>query len=470
MTEHLLADVAPSWLRRAAEPTEVARAIEACVPDFGPGGYLLDDVGLSWRLREHEDSWRGTVRVTWRIDARSEPQMARLLARLEADGGSPTSNTGGVRFATPGWGWRLPELGISLWCEADVGLPTLPWLTDADRALPVLTPILRPAHDEGPEIIGCTPTVLRYKHGSRCTVGYRLQVTDAPSPGSIPTAVVAKTYAGQKGEIAHEAMQALWSSDLRHSTAVTIAEPLGYDPTQHLLLQNVVPGDQTLKALTLDWFAKGTGDFPYLERLIRATARGLADLHRSGVSVGQERVWQEDLEELTSRRDRVVGAIPAVGSYAAELIDALIALDRSSAPDPVVPTHGSFRAAQVLVSGDDIAFIDFDSFAQAEPALDVAEFAFRLEQLALVKSGAGGGENPDRVGLDRRRRVDQLTTAFLDEYRSVTPVNADRVALWWAVGALSLVFSSFTKLKLSRLPACAALVDRVAERHGLPRP
>ena len=115
----------------------------------------------------------------------------------------------------------------------------------------------------------------------------------------------------------------------------------------------------------------------------------------------------------------------------------------------------------------EIGFIDFDSFAQGEPALDVAEFAFRLEQLALVKTAPFRGR-ADIGG--HRAAVDHLTAAFLDEYRRHAEVSQQRIVLWWTVAALSLVFSSFTKLKLGRLPVCLDLVETTARRAGLPTP
>lgn len=465
-----LVDLAPRWLRRAADPATIARAIASTVDDLGPGGPLrLEDVRLSWRLRADEQLWRGTIRVTTRPVAGGEPRVTSLLATLDPRAGAAPDGPAGVAgapFGRPGWSCRLDDLGISLSYEADAHLPDLPWLTDADQALPVLVSMLRTARGELPEIVGCTPEILRYKRGSRCTVGYALE-TDPPGR-PVPNPVVAKTYAARKGAVASEAMTALWSTGLRHGTPVSIAEPLGYDPERRLLLQGPVAGDRTLKSLMLDAFGgDGRADLERLERLVEASAAGLAALHGSGVRVGQPRRWSDDLDELTSRRDRLLGALPELGSYAADLLAALVDLDRSTPPDPDVPTHGSFRAAQVLVAGDRIGFIDFDSFAQAEPALDVAEFVLRLEQLALVKVAAPGSPHPT---FDRRAAVDRLTSAFLDEYRRHADVDPERVTLWWTLGALSLLFSSYVKLKLTRLPACDALVTRLATRHDLPLP
>ena len=466
-----LVELGPRWLRAAADPAQVARALETTVPELGPDGRLqLQDVGLSWRLRKDERRWRGTIRVTTTAHGGDTSMLTRLRARLDPPGTVPDGPSTGepglgtVPFGQPGWSCTLLDLGITLSCEQDEQLPALTWLTDADEALPRLVEMLGETRPDSAAIVGCTPQILRYKLGSRCTVGYDFDTTGADD--QLPTSVIAKVYAGNKGAIAHESMAALWASPLRRSE-VAIAEPLGYDPERRLLLQGPVPGDRTLKQLMIDAFQGDACDPGPLEPLIRKSARGLADLHRSGVSIGQTRRWRDDLDELTSRRNRVLGVVPELASYGAELLAALEELDRSVPPDPDVPSHGSFRAAQVLVDDDDIGFIDFDSFAQAEPALDVAEFAFRLEQLALVKTAT---QRADGEGAEHRAAVDHLTSAFLDEYRRHAEVSQERVTLWWAVAALSLVFSSFTKLKLARLPACVDLVETVAWRANMPTP
>jgi len=69
----------------------------------------------------------------------------------------------------------------------------------------------------------------------------------------------------------------------------------------------------------------------------------------------------------------------AAGPAAELLLDRLEQLARAYPPDPLVPSHSSFRPAQALLYKDQIGFIDFDSFCQSEPANFHACFA-RLDQ------------------------------------------------------------------------------------------
>ena len=311
-----LVELAPGWLRSAADPDRVADALEATVAELGSGGPLqLEEVGLSWRLRKDERRWRGTIRVTTAPRGGGPSTLTRLVARLDPPGAAGNGDGGlsspvdvDVPFGHPGWSCRLPDLGVTLSCEQDELLPALPWLTDPEQALPLLGELLAEARPGSASVTGCTPEVLRYKLGSRCTVGYDLQTTDGD--GGIPGRVIAKVYAGRKGTIADEAMTALWDSPLRNSSAARIAEPLGYDSARRVLLQGPVPGDTTLKRLVIEAFRGDACDPSGLEPLVRKSARGLADLHRCGVSIGQPRRWRDDLDELTSRRNRVLGVVP----------------------------------------------------------------------------------------------------------------------------------------------------------------
>src|SRR5690606_41329562 len=53
-----------------------------------------------------------------------------------------------------------------------------------------------------------------------------------------PAVVVAKTYRGDKGQNAYDAMRALWRSPLGTSPTVRIAEPLAYLPELSVLVQD----------------------------------------------------------------------------------------------------------------------------------------------------------------------------------------------------------------------------------------
>jgi hypothetical protein len=47
-------------------------------------------------------------------------------------------------------------------------------------------------------------------------------------------------------------------------------------------------------------------------------------------------------------------------------------------------------------------------------------------------------------------------------------VATERVCAWEAAYLMSLLLGSWTKLKLTRVPACLHLLDHHAARYGLP--
>ena len=78
-----------------------------------------------------------------------------------------------------------------------------------------------------------------------------------------------------------------------------------------------------------------------------------------------------------------VGPLPELATSIDPLVERLKALAAENPPDALVPSHGSFRPAQVLVHQGKIGFIDFDSFAQSEPSLDLALFLGTVRNIGI---------------------------------------------------------------------------------------
>jgi aminoglycoside phosphotransferase (APT) family kinase protein len=117
-----------------------------------------------------------------------------------------------------------------------------------------------------------------------------------------------------------------------------------------------------------------------------------------------------------------------------------------------VSAHRSFRPAQVLLNRGEIAFIDFDGFCRAEPALDLALFRATFGDLAhraLISSrqdNAAGGAPAEFAA-----RVDELCELFLAQYEAAAPVSRQRVALWQTLDLLTAVLHCWTKAKFDWL-------------------
>lgn len=193
----------------------------------------------------------------------------------------------------------------------------------------------------------------------------------------------------------------------------------------------------------------------------RATAAALAELHRRDTSYGEAVTLLEELSLLRRKHDKLAAAMG--------VLDEVRALDRIEAAaavvpdDPLRPAHHSFRPAQVLLTDNAVAFIDFDKFCQAEPASDIAALTTKLQHMGMNKIEAPDSYPP----AEREQRVAELRVAFLDEYRRSAAVSAARLAVWEALELFSLVLSAAKKMNRSRVDSCARMLERHLEAHDL---
>ena len=135
-----------------------------------------------------------------------------------------------------------------------------------------------------------------------------------------------------------------------------------------------------LKIFTTAAFRAGTPEaIEGLNQVMLKTAAGLADLHKSNVGFGKTLEWKDEMSKVRERVERLSIVYPHLRAAAEPFLDRLQQLASAYLPDPLVPSHSSFRPAQALLYKNQIGFIDFDSFCQSEPANFHACFA-RLDQ------------------------------------------------------------------------------------------
>jgi aminoglycoside phosphotransferase (APT) family kinase protein len=121
---------------------------------------------------------------------------------------------------------------------------------------------------------------------------------------------------------------------------------------------------------------------------VRATARWLVKLHRSGVADAP--VWGTD-EEIakTTLYARTLAAIaPDIGPRVSDLAEGALAGIAAHSAGVLVPTHGDFQPKNIHVSGRRITVIDFDRFALADPARDVAHFIGQSLTMSYSRTGS----------------------------------------------------------------------------------
>jgi hypothetical protein len=345
----------------------------------------------------------------------------------------------------------LPELGLELELEPpETELAAMPRLTDPAESRALLEQGIRADSPKYAElrIESCTPEVLSYKPGSRCTLRYHLVYPPELAERGWPTSVIAKTYRkDSKGRNAYDGMLALWRSPLAAGDVVTLAEPLAYIPGLKIMVQGPVAGAQSLEDMLKA--ALDANSQPAMEDLydyMRKTAVALAAFHQSGVRHGQPVELDARFAEIRDLIARLLIPVPELAGTVEPLLSRLEALATEYPADAAVPTHGTFNPEQVLIDGERIGLIDFDDFCMAEPALDVALFRAAIKDIGMNALDESLARNRE-IRLARLARLDMIGDIFLAEYEKHAPITRGRVALWEAWSYLRDALHYWIKVK-----------------------
>jgi hypothetical protein len=452
----------PDWMMIARDPERICAALSQAIPEFQSGQLTLRECDTS-NIRYKGENWQGFYELTV-----SKPdESGTTVINLQGVFSAPDIHVGRPplvenALGSKDWHAFIPALNLELWTkEPESVLSSLELLIDPEQSRQYLMSRIRagsPAY-QNLQIQASHPKIARYKPGSRCTIVYHL---DYPPGADVhqrwPELVVAKTYRKEKGGNAFETMQALWNSPLSSSNVVKIAEPLAYDPEMKVMIQGPIRQEKTLKELTVMAVNQGTTEaFDELTEAMCKTARGLAELHRSGIELDTVYGWEDDAEQVRESIDELSISVPQLAPAAYPFVERLNSLEASSDPDPLVPSHGTFRPAQVLLYQGEIGFIDFDSCCKAEPAKDLGLFlcAFLRAGMATVEFDDLGITPKPLDDAGRLARFDlliALSERFLDEYeRCYIPVNRQRVALFAALELFILLLHAWTKIKVREL-------------------
>jgi hypothetical protein len=301
-----------------------------------------------------------------------------------------------------------------------------------DPALPGLAEVVDgPASGRRLGLEGCAATPVRYRPGARCTV--------ALTEGS---AVVAFAKVLPMAEHLRAAV------DVLEAAGVAVPEAQAWWPELGCLVQRAVPSPVALGRL-----------LPQRPDVAAQAGVALARLH--GIADDAvEGAWPalglaDDLAGLERLRAPVAAALPEVlGAYdgAVETLRS-VAADHAGPVAPAVPSHGAYRAGQLVLDGDGrLVVLDLEGACRAEPARDVGNFlAYLRWQAVRLPSQA--------PALAAARR------AFLEGYGSVaTPPDGRCVALHEAASLAKIAGRRARDLSIeewSLLPALLIQVDRV---------
>ena len=469
----------PDWLIAARAPDRICASLINTVPEFRTGHLQLHKCAVR-QIRLKADRWVGIYEL-WASSAdHNVPYKIELQGTIYPPGSIPTRAafvTGS--FATDTWRAMFPELNLELRLKQDdTELAALKLLTDPEPSRRLLNEWIRtgPSTYHDIQIHSCHPKVVRYKLGSRCTIRYQLDYGPTPiGQLNYPDIVIAKTYRRTKGLNAYRSMLALWNSPLRNSTTVRIAEPLAYNPKMRVLVQGPLREQLTLAELLQAGFAddapQKTGE---LEYILRKTAAGLVELHFSKIQFGEVWQWQDLCSEINQQILELADIFVEFGPMVSPLLEKLNSLASAYHADALVPSHGTFRPAQVLLYEGEIGFIDFDSFCLSEPANDLALFLATVLRIGLTPLDDDEQADEKAVGsitaLDfsaRFERLSALCNKFLNEYQRFAPVSRERVLLWEALYIFTFVLAAWRKIKIKEVGNAVDLLRNFLSAHAL---
>jgi hypothetical protein len=454
------------WFEGALRADVVAAHLRTHVPAFADGSSTLVRCRVT-RIRSvpPQGSWTATYELDIGGDQTAPERTVVVRGILTPpDRPLPPAGAPGVPLGAEDWGCVLPELRLVLDVPPfDATLPGLAPLLDSQDGARLLDQALHSSGvlAAGVSVTGCVARIASHKPGVRATVVCTLGYTGSPSG---PGTVVVKVHSDDEGRRGHEALESLAASPLVESRVVRFPRPLGHVPELRLSVQQHCAHDVSLKDLFHSAFDHGRDRLlPGLSHGVEAAAGGLAALHRCGSRHGAPASWEEELAAVKWKHASLVAVVPELGDRVGTALERIEAMERATPADPLGPAHGSFHPAQVLVTEEGVAFIDFDKSGQAEPASDLGAFTTKLRHMAVNKVDTHGYD-PDGAS---ESAVEDLREVFIGGYRRGALVSEERLALWEALELFSLVLSASKKMLGPRTANCIAMLEHHLRTHGI---
>ena len=340
-------------------------------------------------------------------------------SRIKLDKVQPCSPVSGLE---PSGSTVLADLGIVIsFFPYDRKLRFLTRLEDDSDRRRLLRRICR----EHPELWSGDVFPLRYKPERRY-VG-ALKIDDAPH-------AVLKFYTPTEYERAfHNAQAFTGSQQLR------LPSLLGYSHRYRVLAFEWLSGCVLSEVMRREYLGPET---------VREVGRAFARLHDQSVVDLVSTSFESDLMRLCSLAAGLSMLCPRLADRAHQLATRLIddLLDTSPTDEPI---HGDCYAKQVILTGDQVAIVDFDEARRGDRRTDLGLFIAHLERDRLR-----GTLPPQRVELIRG----QLLEGYGEVTREPEPADLD---LYTAIGLFGLAHAPFRHCEPDWPIRIEAILDRV---------
>jgi hypothetical protein len=225
--------------------------------------------------------------------------------------------------------------------------------------------------------------------------------------------VFAKLYPDDAaGRAVYRIHEELWRNGFGAGSLNRVPEPLGYLDESSVLVARAAVGECLGVTLRRDW-----SEF---EEGVARSARWLAALHTSSLSVGPREEMADGALRLARRMEMAVARVPELEELFRNALTELASrYDTAAGASIVVQTHGRYHGAHVFIGPESVTAIDLDRAASAAPAKDVGEFVASLNSIKTL-------------GLVDDRKIDDTSRLFLAEYIGHGPGVPYELSYYWS--------------------------------------
>jgi aminoglycoside phosphotransferase (APT) family kinase protein len=364
-------------------------------------------------------------------------------------------------FARPVAGIEPLHMAVFVF-PIDADLPELAAVTDIERMRSAFQVVLPAAQARVFEVADCSVELVDYGRQRRATLRYRVR-GPAQAGGEFEQVVYGKLTGDGSGAMAGSIISALRQRLLLRPADERFAVPdvFAWLPAIRLSLLEAIPGESLIGDM-VKGRVRGKADpdaVPPLETLVEACGRIAATLHTSGIQLGPRRSFDDELAALRRGLDQMRRFSPALAAELEPRIDRLAAEAARTEPLAACFSHGDFTHGQVLIDGERVGLIDFDSVCQSEPALDIGQFLTYL-RLAGTKSKL----TPEQT----EAVLTGLADRFVDAYGTAAGLAAGdvaqllgRVGLYRKVSMLRRISRSWLKFKVGRITGAIEQLDQL---------
>ena len=150
-------------------------------------------------------------------------------------------------------------------------------------------------------------------------------------------------------------------------------------------------------------------------RVVENIAEGLSVFHGSPYNPSRTHFWEDEIRIMTQWTSQAVQLFPVIADDASRLLEQIIQKGNAIKDRVKAPVHRDFYDKQIMVFGDKVTFIDFDSLVLGDPAIDVGNFIAHLKLRGIQSKG-----NPEHFsGIKRRFTNTYLKHAQMDSQESI---------------------------------------------------